>query len=56
MINVKRGGVAGGSGEIQFVAISHAVEAGFVCRFNAERLPFAASHIQEIAVLCVFIC
>ena len=55
MIDVKLGGAAGGSGEIQFVAVLHAVEAGVVCRFNPERLSLASSHIQEIAVLRVFI-
>ena len=55
MIDVKLGGAAGGSGEIQFVAIFHAVKAGVVCRFNPERLSLASSHIQEIAVLRIFI-
>jgi hypothetical protein len=55
MINVKCGSAAGGSGEIQFIAFSHAIEAGIVRGFNPERLSRAASHIQEIAVRSGFI-
>ena len=55
MIDIKRGRAAGGSGEIQFIAFSHAIKAGIVCRFNPERLSRAATHIQEVAVLRVFI-